>query len=155
MILDVRYFLSTLVYWQGTHSLACMGRKAPTKLHSHWRGPYQVVGMEQDKYTLLDLVMDKQFTVHVSTLTKFVFDPQRMNPEEIARRDANCAVVEQILEHTAGGNSKSNMDFKVRWRGYSEEHDSWLPWRELRANTVLHQYLRDHNMTTLIPKEFI
>ena len=44
------------------------------------------------------------------------------------------------------------MDFLVRWLGYDETEDLWLPWSALRNNTVLHQYLRDNNMEKLIPK---
>jgi hypothetical protein len=46
------------------------------------------------------------------------------------------------------------MDFKVRWKGYDESEDSWLPWSELRANPALHVYLTAKSLEKLIPREF-
>ena len=72
---------------------SAMGQRAPTKLHTHWKGPMRVISNQGAEYTLHDLVQNTNVTVHV-----------------------------------------------------------WLPWSSLRTNTVLHQYLRDHNMAKLIPK---
>ena len=72
---------------------SAMGQRAPTKLHTHWKGPMRVISNQGAEYTLHDLVQNKNVTVHV-----------------------------------------------------------WLPWSSLRTNTVLHQYIKDHNMAKLIPK---
>ena len=48
------------------------------------------------------------------------------------------------------------MTFKVKWQGYEGHPDEFedLPWSELRNNSVLHDYLRQNGMSTLIPKAF-
>jgi len=45
------------------------------------------------------------------------------------------------------------MDFLVKWVGMDENFNRWLPWKELRNNSVLHKYLFDHGLNKLIPKE--
>jgi hypothetical protein len=64
------------------------------------------------------------------------------------------ADVEAILQHTGKPKKKTKMQFKVRWDGYDSTHDSWLPWSELRHNTVLHEYLQAQNLGHLIPREY-
>ena len=44
------------------------------------------------------------------------------------------------------------MDFLVRWLGYDENEDLWLPRSALRNNVALHTYLRDNEMEKLIRK---
>jgi hypothetical protein len=130
-----------------------MGHKPPSKFHSKWRGPYKVTAKNGDNYTLLDLVYDKHFHIHVSALKQFLYDPRRVNPEEVARRDSGATVVERILEHHGNINPKTDLDSKVRWQGLPEEYDLWVPWRELRCNEKLHDYLRNQGLARLIPKD--
>jgi len=92
---------------------SAMGQRAPTKLHTHWKGPMRVISNQGAEYTLHDLVQNKNVLIHVSRLKKFEHDSRL---------------------------------------GYVASEDLWLPWSSLRTNTVLHQYLRDHNMAKLIPK---
>ena len=35
----------------------------------------------------------------------------------------------------------------------SEENDLWLPWKSLKDNPILHSYLAEHKMKSLIPFE--
>ena len=70
---------------------------------------------------------------------------------DIAIRDHHEYLVDSVLEHTGNPKRKSEMSFKVRWTGYSEEHDSWEPWKNIRLVDKLHEYLRDNDMAKLIP----
>jgi len=50
---------------------------------------------------------------------------------------------------------KSTLDFRVRWQGYDEEHDLWLPFsEEVRDVKATHIYLRAKGLQTLIPAQF-
>ena len=60
--------------------------------------------------------------------------------------------MEAILAYTGNPKRKSSMDFLVRWLGYDESEDLWLPWSALHNNSVLHTYLRQNGMESLIPK---
>jgi hypothetical protein len=44
------------------------------------------------------------------------------------------------------------MDFK-KWEGLDKAYNRWLPWKELRNNVKLHEYLRVVKLGKLIPKE--
>ena len=131
---------------------SAMGQRVPTKLHTHWKGPMRVISNKGAEYLLLDLVQNKQISVHISRLKRFEYDPLHVDPLAIAAKDYEEDEVEAILEHRGNPKRKSDMDFLVRWLGFDETEDLWLPWSSLRNNTVLHQYLRDNNMEKLIPK---
>ena len=62
-------------------------------------------------------------------------------------------IVENIVAHSGTKTHPGRMDFKVRWRGLDATRDLWLPYKELRLNTVLHEYLLANGMKRIIPKE--
>ena len=139
-----------LVSYPSTNS---MGRP-PSKLHTRWRGPLRVVDSKGSAYTLMNLVTNKQTTVHISQLKPFEYDPNTTDPREVANHDYDEFDVEEILNHEGSPKKKTEMQFLVRWLGYGPDDDLWLPWSELRSNEALHTYLRQHNMESLIPKSF-
>jgi len=62
-----------------------MGRS--NKLLPKHRGPYQVRGRKQSIYIIEDLVLGKQIKTHVHNLRPFLFNPQRVNPQEVAQQN--------------------------------------------------------------------
>jgi len=46
------------------------------------------------------------------------------------------------------------LKFKVHWEGCPDAEDSWLPWKELRSNEALHEYLVRMGRSSMVPKEF-
>jgi hypothetical protein len=131
-----------------------LGKLPPTKLHTRNRGPFKVHDFKGSSYTLKNLVVDKlEPPVHVSRLRPFVYDVLGANPAKIAQADTLEWEVEKILQHVGDIKKISTLDFQVRWLGQPPERDLWLPWKELRNNPILHQYLMDNGMHKLIPKE--
>jgi hypothetical protein len=118
------------------------------------KGPMRVVNFIGTRYTLMNLVNNKLEDYHVKLLHPFNYDPEETDPRLVAYKDQQFHVVESIVAHTHD-RLKSNMTFRVRWSGYEENDDTWLPWKELRTNACLHKYLAENNMRHLIPKEFI
>ena len=59
----------------------------PTRMHTLWKGPMQVVANDLDEYTLLYLITNREKRYHVSNIKQFEFDPAKVNPTDIARRD--------------------------------------------------------------------
>jgi transposase InsO family protein len=128
----------------------------PSKMLTRLRGPMKVVARNEDDYTLMNLVFNKEEHVHVSLIRQFVYDSNFVDPKDIARRDVISSFeVESIVDHTpkAARTNKSKLDFKVRWRGYTEEHDLWIPFSELRDNPALHKYLWDNGMKQHINRQ--
>ena len=75
----------------------------------------------------------------------------------MARRDYySTFIVDKILAHV--GNKrifKSKWDFKVRWQGYDETEDLWLPYSEVKDLEVFHTYVTKNNLPKfLIPQKY-
>jgi transposase InsO family protein len=128
---------------------------APTRLHTFWKGPLRVISNKLSEYLLLELVTNQQKSYHVSDMKPFIFDPLNTNPLDIARRDYLEFFIEKILEMAGDVKKVSTLDFHVKWLGYNDTYNLWLPWKDLRETDILHSYLKENNLGNLIPKKFI
>ena len=128
-----------------------MGRS--NKLLPKHRGPYQVIGHEQSIYIIEDLIRGKTIKTHIHNLRPFVFDPHRVNPVDVAQQNEQEFVVDEIIGHRGDHHKRSTMEFLVRWNGYDESSNSWEPYKALMHVDKLHDYLREHRMRSLIPRE--
>jgi len=127
----------------------------PNKMLTYLRGPMRVKSIDKNTYILLNLVTRKDETIHVTDLRPFNYDPNHVDPVDVARKDITSTfVVERIIEHVGDEKRKSSLDFRVRWQGYDEEHDLWLPYAEVRDVEATHIYLRDKGLHNLIPAKF-
>jgi len=127
----------------------------PTKWDTLYRGPYQVLGHDNQKYYLRDLVSGKEITPKsVHLLKPFHYDAARTDPKQVAMKDQpDMYLVEEILQHS--GNLRTNKGkcrFKVKWLGFKEP--TWEPWKHVRDNSVLHQYLQRQGLAANIPSKF-
>ena len=74
------------------------------------------------------------------------------SPLDVARRDHEEWVVADILGHQGSTQRRSTLRFLVRWSGATDGfEETWEPYSSLRHLDKLHAYLRDHNMSSLIP----
>ena len=102
-------------------------------------------------YTLLDLITGKEKDYHVSETKPFVFDSALVDPLDIARRDRMEIFIEKISDHREKLSQRKSLQFYVSWMRYDQSYDSWEPFANLRDSTYLHSYLREKNLTQLIP----
>jgi hypothetical protein len=114
-----------------------------------------VISNVLSEYLLLDLITGKQKPYHVSDLKPFVFDPLNTDPLNIARRDYLVFFIEKILAMSGEVKKVSTLDFHIKWLGYDDTYNLWLPWKDLRVTDILHSYLRENNLGNSIPKKFI
>ena len=126
----------------------------PSRLHTVWRGPMRVLRTEDSRYTLLDLITNKEKVYHVSDMKPFAFDPLNTNPQDIARRDYLEYFVDKILGHKGNPKVKTSLEFLVHWVNYDDDHDTWEPYTNLRDLDQLHDYLSKNNLKNLIPIKF-
>ena len=84
----------------------------------------------------------------------FNYDPLLINPLEIARKDYLEFFIEKILEMEGDTKRYTTLDFLVKWVGYDDTYNLWLPFKEIRETEILHSYLRENNLNRLIPKKF-
>jgi len=133
-------------------TLGARGRP-PNKLRTILKGPLKVLEREGDKYTLLDLVSRRTEEVNISRISPFQYDSTKIDPEAVAFHDKGEFAIDKIIDAEIDLKlSKLNWNFRVRWMGYDDSHDSWLPWIELRHVKALHSYLREIGLAKYIPK---
>jgi hypothetical protein len=141
-----------------------LGRRPPSKLHPRWEGPFRVVNVsdEGNRYDLQSFIDNKITSRHLTDLKLFFYDPANatMSLEDIAIRDRiHEFPVEQVLEHrfkdtpddTARTRS-SSLEFLIKWRGFSEKWNSWEPFKNVRLNETVIDYLKDHKLKRFIPR---
>ncbi len=127
-------------------------RRPPTKLLPYRKGPMKITDVKGDEYELLDLVSRQSHSVHVSRVYPFWYDDTRIDPENIALRDAEEYVVDRIVDDTIDDRPKKQWTFKVHWKDYDESEDTWASWDDLKDVEALHIYLREHDQSHAIPK---
>lgn len=127
--------------------------KPPTKLNTNLKGPLRVVNSNGNIYTLQNLVTEKNEDHHISKIRPFYYDPSQTDPILIANKDQQMVNVDSILDMKGNPHqSRSNLYFKVRWRGCTEREDTWEPYSNLRHNSKLHEFLIRNKLRKLIPK---
>ena len=127
--------------------------RPPTRLHTKWAGPYKALGHQNSEYKLLDLVTNKEKLVHSTRIKEFRFNPHVVDPLDIARRDYLEYFVETIKAHRGNPRKVSTLQFLVKWQNFTDDHNTWEPWANLRLVGSLHDYLRAHEMEKLIPSK--
>jgi hypothetical protein len=85
--------------------------KAPSKLHPHLKGPYQVVNYSGSVYTVRNLVTNKLEDYHVTNLRPFEYDPMKVDPRQVANVDSNNVDIDEIVDHT--GNPKRRVKSRL------------------------------------------
>ena len=105
-------------------------------------------------YTLLDVITGKEKDYDVSDRKPFVFDSTLVDPLDIARRDGMEFFIEKISDHRGKLSHRKSLQFFVSWMEYDQWYDSWEPYANLSDSTGLHSYLREKNLTQLIPSKF-
>ena len=128
------------------------GPRKPTKLHMMHKGPYQVLGREDNNVKLLNLVNDKHEWKQIHLLRTFFYDKKRTNPVEVAQQDYHDEFyVEEVISHTGLRSRKSSLTFHIKWLGYADTTKE--PWANVRLSPEVHDYMRKNNMANLIPKD--
>ena len=57
-----------------------------------------------------------------------------------------------MLAHKGDPGRKGQMEFKVRWQGFTASNDTREPWKTLRNVPGLHAYLISVGLARLVPK---
>ena len=72
----------------------------------------------------------------------------------VSRSAWHCSTWSNGNFHRGKLSHQKSLHFFVSWMGYDESYDSWEPFANLRDSDHLHSYLREKNLTQLIPTKF-
>ena len=97
-------------------------QRPPTRLHTAWQGPLQVISNTQSQYKLFDLIKNKEKDYHSTDLKVFNFDPLRVDPLDIARRDYLEFFVEKVLNITGDTQRLGSLSVHIKWLGYDNSY---------------------------------
>ncbi len=131
-------------------------RKAPNKFLANLKGPLIVLGNTGNTYKLKDLINQEISEVHITKIHPYYNDTFGLTPKQVALRDV-LTLFEVDGVHAHSGDKKTKrkeLDFLVSFTGFTDEHNLWVPYSEIRDHEVLHRYLIANKMRNLIPDKF-
>jgi hypothetical protein len=124
------------------------------KLRMPKAGPYIVVGINGDKYSIQDLLTHKVTDTHVSNLYEFRYDSSSsMEPIEVAARNAGEFFIDRIFDHRGTTPRRSSMEFLVSWKEYSAKDDTWEPYKAVCKTQLFVDYCLANRLTSLVSKK--
>ena len=97
-----------------SYVLAKYRDRPPTKFHLNWRGPMRVIAFKNNTYTVQNLINGKSYDYHVTQLKPFNYDPIETDPADMARKEEQEFLVEEILNHRnlKGTTSRKTLNLK-------------------------------------------
>jgi hypothetical protein len=126
---------------------------AREKLRMPKAGPYIVVGINRDKYSIQHLLTHKVTDTHVSNLCEFRYDSSlNMDPNEVAARNAGEFFIERISDHRGTTQRRMRMEFLVSWSDYSAKDDTWEPYKAVCKTQAFVDYCLANKLTSLVNK---
>ena len=114
----------------------------------------RVVNGENSRYTLFDLITNKEKDYHFLDMKPIIFNADLVDPVDVARRDYMELFIANAIAYRGDLKRKTELKFQVKWLGYDETHNSREPYANLRDSDQLHVFLRQNNLLCLIPKIF-
>ncbi|GKT33275.1 hypothetical protein ADUPG1_007237, partial [Aduncisulcus paluster] len=99
-------------------------------------GPYKVIKKTSKFYYRVEgLNGEKPFKVHISRMRECDVDEDEETLKSLQATDEEEFELDRIISHT--GRGKRTIKFVVRWKGYEEDQDSELAFKELKDCEVL------------------
>ena len=130
-------------------------KQTPTKLHLRSKGPYRVVNKIGNIYTLQNIVTNKIEDYHVKLLRPFHYDPAITDPMDVARRDEEYHVIQQVLNHRFKDNkqTRTSLEFHIKWAG--DKEPDWYTWSaDYAKNQVIQQYMKTNKLSRFLSKRY-
>jgi hypothetical protein len=133
-------------------------KEPENKLAPRWLGPYLIIERfqrtEGDVYRCLHLSTNKEFDFRVDRLDPYyTYDESSLH--DTAMLDDESYEVESVLNHRfTGKHAAANLHLQIKWLGY--DSPEWQPYsgNGLNAVGVVHDYLRQHQLSRFIPSKY-
>jgi hypothetical protein len=136
-------------------------RGPPNKFLPFLKGPFKVMSKDMDIYGVQCLITDATDQVHVSRLRPFIATHTGVDDDKIRKIAMwdylHDYPVDHVVDHDGEPSARRKLLFRIRWKTFGPERDSWIPYAALRENEFLHSYLLRLGTTawtSLIPLKF-
>ena len=136
-------------------------RGPPNKFLPFLKGPFKVMTKDMDIYGVQCLITDSLDQVHVSRLRPFITTHTGVDDDKIRKIAMwdylHDYPVDHVVDHDGEPTARRKLLFRIRWKTFGPERDSWIPYAALRENEFLHTYLLRLGTTawtSLIPQQF-
>lgn len=118
------------------------------KLQVRWMGPRKIMERHHNTYKLMDYVSGKADWFDISRIERF-FTREALSIQQIiaiAARDRDEWPIENIIDYrrSSGGSNKKGYQFRVRWRGFDSEEDTWEDYMRVRDTEAFTQFVAHH-----------
>ena len=140
---DIRFAVGdhVLVYVDGVD-----GSSRISKLSPRWRGPYQVVSVDNDvMYSLRPLLGGRVITRHAMLLQPWTTTPESLPTWAQLQHEWRDGEFD-IERVTAHRTDAAGLSFHVVWAGFPESQASWLAASLALASSVVVDYARVHDI---------
>ncbi len=77
-----------------------------------------------------------------------------LNPTEVAARNPGEFFVDNIVDYTGDVRRRSDMTFRVRWKGNTPDDDTWQPIKTVRETQAFVDYCSEKKLSSLVSKHF-
>jgi hypothetical protein len=123
-----------------------------SKMQMFKAGPYIIVSILGDKYSIQGLLTRKVIDTHASNLSEFRYDSSSgLLLIEVEARNAGEFFVDKIVDHTGNVRQRSKMTFRVRWKGYTPDDDIWQSLKTVRLTQALvDYYCKEKTLSSLV-----
>jgi len=102
--------------------------------------------------SLENLVSGRATKNHIAQLKPFKFNPKYTTPLNVAVKDTEEYVVEDIIDHQK--TPDGTMRWLVRWNGYLPDDDTWEPYEHLKDVDKFQDYCRRHTeLSKYLPRQ--
>ena len=92
---------------------------------------------QADHHVIRSLITHKEEHIYVKELRQFLHNGQEEELYSIALRDhQDRFFIEKVLDHEGLLDHRRDLKFKVHWKGYESEEDSWVPYLRWRCKNI-------------------
>ena len=105
--------------------------------------------MDKPRYTIRNLVTDKEYVVDVTHIRPFYYDPTYVTPLNIAVKDTDETVVDMIVKHDFS--DPKDKKWSVRWVT-EQPSETWETYENLKNVDAFHHYCATNKLDPFSPK---